>query len=67
MLFNVKINGAVVPIHAKNEGQLSYAVAAMTSAFEKDANKIEEYRNDNPTNEQDGTVNSAAIGRPYPY
>jgi len=70
MLYRVKINGVVVPIHAKNEGQLSYAIAAMQSAFEKDANLIEQYKAEEkcyvkPDEEQDGTVNSASIGRPY--
>ena len=69
MLFKVDFNGVVVPIHAKNEGQLKYAVAAMKGALAKNPNLIEQYKEEidhgNKNARQDSTINSASFGRPY--
>ncbi len=67
MLHKVLIRGVLVPIHAKNDAQLQYAVKAMTDAINANPRLLEEYRESSPDAEQDGTINSAAIGRPYPY
>ncbi len=67
MKFKVRINGNLVSVHAKNEGQLVYAVAAFKGALSPSDNDIEEVQHGTPDDEQDGTVNSASIGRPYPY
>lgn len=68
MLYTVNIKGRSVPIHAKDEAQLKYAIRAMTDVFEDSPDLMEEYLvADTPDTEQDLLINSAAIGRPYPY
>lgn len=65
-MFNVKINGRTVQIHAMNEGQLSFAVAALKGALGTQQNKIEvqgDVSNENA--QQASTINSASVGRPY--
>ena len=68
MLHKVNIKGVIVPIHAKNEAQLKYAIRVMEGAFDNKPELMEEYRHESkPDEEQDGTINSAAVGRPYPF
>lgn len=43
MKYLVMIHGRKIPIHAKNEKQLEYAVKAMTDAVEKNPKILEQY------------------------
>lgn len=66
-LYQVNLKGIITLIHAKNEAQLKYAIDALTDVFEESPDLLDEYPRSTPDTEKDTLINSAAIGRPYPY